>query len=504
MVPAEKELMQAQGQQAIRILFRADGDDRIGSGHLRRCISLATRLREWGADCRFACRQAEKSFNVLVSDAGFPLVELPATARVKQAVDAEQTIAATSSLGAFDAVVVDHYELGQSWERALRSIAARMVAIDDLADRLHDCDLLIDPAPGDSHRYVSLVPTHCTTLLGPDYAMLRQEFRLGRQRRSDRFDEIKRVLVSFGGVDPDNLTGSAVAAARRALPHAQLDVVATHLFCHLPVLSSIVQQYARVKLHVDAGNMAELMQVADIAIGAGGTTSWERACLGLPSLVVVAAANQQATADALTRLGCALPVPAGPRLENELATALQALSSSSALLRLMSVAAQQAVDGRGIDRVARAIMPTAVEMRPARDSDARLVWQWRNSPEIRATSADSSEILWDDHRAWFARKLDDPQTLMLLAEHAGEAVGFVRFDLVQDRAMVSIFLAPGFAGRGFGLAALQGGESWLRAHNPEIRAFYADVRPENHASIALFESAGYGRRLLHFERIEHD
>lgn len=485
------------------ILFRADGGGTIGFGHLRRCLSLAERLREWGNDCLFVCRAADRSFNALISDAGFPLIELPAR-MVSQPDDAEQTLVMSKVQAPFDAVVVDHYGLDHVWEQVVRSAAQRIVAIDDLADRRHVCDILIDVAPGDPARYDHLVPAGCTKLLGPAYALLRPEFGKLRQARSEHGDAIRRILISFGGVDPDDMTGTAITAIRDVLPHVSIDAVVTGLSPHRERLERRAVQDRDLFVHVDAPHMAELMLGADLAVGAGGSTSWERACMGLPSIVAVIAENQRTTADALERLGCAFAITAGPNFDAELARLVQLLSASPALLRLMSTAASSAVDGRGVERVAGAICPPEIALRQATEEDARPVWEWRNAPEIRATAIDTSEIPWEGHRDWFARRLSDPKSVMLIAEEYGSGVGVVRFDLDGDAATVSIFLAPGHVGRGMGRAVLRAGERQIETLHPEIRRFRADVRATNGASIALFRGAGYRPSLSSFERTVND
>lgn len=487
-----------------RILFRADGDAATGSGHLRRCLALAEQLRLWGRECLFICRASDRSFNHLVREAGFGLVELPGGDDLDAKRDAAAALAAVGEGASFDTVVVDHYRLGASWQQRMRSLAPRIAVIDDLADRPHDCDLLVDVAPGDPDRYDALVPSACHKLLGPHYAMLRPEFARARQEMRTRSGTVARILISFGGTDEADLTGSAITAVRAARPDAAIDAVLTSLSPHRAALEERARADGRLSLHVNADNMAELMASADLAIGAGGSTSWERACLGLPSIVSVIAENQRTTATALENHGCAVTLAAGPAFEKELRQLIEWLSARPALLRLMSVAGAAVVDGRGVARAAAAVAPPAVTVRPAEAGEARKIWEWRNAPEIRATAIDPAEIPWDDHRAWFARRIADPDTMMLVGEDGGAEVGVVRFDLDGDAATVSIFLAPGQAGRGTGRALLRAGEAWVGHHHPAVRRFVADVRPENSASIALFRGANYRPRLFGFERTAND
>lgn len=484
------------------ILFRADGDAGIGSGHLRRCLALADRLRQWGHECVFACRVPAQNFNWLVRHAGFDLVEM--TGPFDSARDADDMIAAVAARRPFDTLVVDHYRLDATWERKARQIARRIAVIDDLADRQHDCDLLLDAAPGDATRYDAVVPADCRKLLGPHYALLRPEFALRRADALPRSGAVNRILISFGGIDADDLAGSTIAAIRTTLPDVAIDVVLTSLSPHRDRLQRRADVDAKLSLHVDATHMAELMVAADLAIGAGGSTSWERACLGLPSIVAVVAENQRATARALEDYGCAVALSAGPGFEAEMQHLVAWLSVRPALLRLMSSAGAAMVDGRGVARVAAVITTPDVAVRPVAADEARKIWEWRNAPEIRATAVDPAEIPWSDHSSWFARRFADPQTIMLIGTGPESETGFVRFDLDGDTATVSIFLAPGQAGRGVGRALLRAGEQWVIAHHPDILRFRADVRPENETSIALFQGANYSPKLFSFERTIND
>lgn len=481
------------------ILVRADGDAVTGSGHLRRCLALASQLRAGGYECLFVCCGGQPNFNDLVREAGFELIEL-GEGDFDPGRDAERTLAAVSGRGAFAAVIVDHYRLDAGWEASLRAIAPRIAVIDDLADRAHDCDVLVDVAPGDVARYDALVPPGSLKLLGPSYALLRPEFAERARQARDRPGSVDRILISFGGIDSGNHTGRAVAAIRAVRPDVAIDAVLTELSPHLDALRQLARDDPRLSLHVDVSDMAELMACADLAVGAGGSTSWERACLGLPSIVTVIAENQAPTARALEAGGAAATAPAGQGFEAELQGCVQWLSERPGVVKLMSAAGSRLVDGRGVARVAHAIAPPAVTVRPVKADEARKVWTWRNAPEIRATAADPAEIGWEDHRAWFSRQVAAPGTVMLIGMLGATEVGVVRFDLEGDIATVSIFLVPGLQGRGWGRALLRAGERWVTDHHGAIRSFHADVRPDNDASIALFRSADYRPRLVSFER----
>ncbi|RPH61961.1 MAG: UDP-2,4-diacetamido-2,4,6-trideoxy-beta-L-altropyranose hydrolase, partial [Burkholderiales bacterium] len=297
----------------MRVAFRTDASDRIGTGHLMRCLTLADALRAAGARTRFVCRPLPQGLGELVASRGHELVVLPAGTTVAghggrlppgeaapahaawldatQGDDAEATLAVLAGGGDRDWLVVDHYALDARWESRLRARANRILAIDDLADRRHDCDALLDQNfYADMHgRYRGLVPDGCAMLLGPRYALLRPEFAAARAVLGIRGEAVRRVLVFFGGVDARNLTGAALDALDAIGTDLEVDVVigATH-----PQHDAIVARCAaraRTTCHVQASNMAELIAAADIGVGAAGVATWERCALGLPALAVAVA-----------------------------------------------------------------------------------------------------------------------------------------------------------------------------------------------------------------------
>jgi UDP-2,4-diacetamido-2,4,6-trideoxy-beta-L-altropyranose hydrolase len=216
---------------------------------------------------------------------------------ISQAQDVQDTIQALSGQS-WDWLVVDHYALDARWESTMRNTAKQIMVIDDLADRQHDCELLLDQNyyADMQTRYSGKVPAHCQLLLGPRYALLREEFRRLRLQIKPRTGEVKKLLVFFGGVDADNYTGLAIKAlADMALKEVQVDVV---IGAQHPCHTEIVTQCATrgFVCHVQTDKMAELMAAADLAIGAGGSATWERCSMGLPSIILELGENQSKAA----------------------------------------------------------------------------------------------------------------------------------------------------------------------------------------------------------------
>ena len=351
-------------QARLNIAFRADAALHIGAGHIARCLTLANMLKEMGATTVFICREHDGHLGKKISEQGHELCLLP---RPSQPVskqpnsslipphtswlgeswerDLEQTIAALAGHH-FDWLVVDVYGLDARWESGVRTVTDKVMVIDDLADRKHECEILLDQTFNRSAAlYKKLVPESCTLLIGSNYALLRPEFSELRQESLERRAKptLKRLLVNFGGMDGTNITGRVLEAiARCKVPELEVTVV---MGGNSSALLEVEQQAREMPIPttviVDAKNMAEIMAESDLAIGAAGGTAWERCCLGLPSIMLITAENQQEIARALETSQAALIC----RDVNELNGMLQRVTSES-LARLSHMSAK-ITEGRG-------------------------------------------------------------------------------------------------------------------------------------------------------------
>ncbi|MBU6462892.1 MAG: UDP-2,4-diacetamido-2,4,6-trideoxy-beta-L-altropyranose hydrolase [Proteobacteria bacterium] len=357
-----------------RVAIRVDASIEMGMGHLARCMSLANALASHGVKIVFIMREHASVFSRIVEACGHTLLllrdselyqdpyDLTAHAHwlpVNPQQDAAQTLEAIGGIGDVDWLIVDHYALDANWERQQRKQALRVLVIDDLADRVHDCDILLDQnlVLNPEARYSSLVPAACQQMLGPGYALLRPEFAEARKSLTDRSGEVRRILVCYGGSDPSNETAKALAAIKHMeTTSLAIDVVIGLGNPHADRVSGLCLELRCVELHRGTDNMAELMGRADLAIGAGGIMNWERCCLGLPTIAVDVAANQVrslaalASAGALIHLGSAQSVNA-----TQIATAIGAMIEDSARIRSMRTSALALVDGEGVGRMCSAM-----------------------------------------------------------------------------------------------------------------------------------------------------
>jgi UDP-2,4-diacetamido-2,4,6-trideoxy-beta-L-altropyranose hydrolase len=349
----------------VKVVIRADASANIGSGHIMRCLTLASELRARGEQVLFVSRTVSDALAARMDAAGCGLALL-AQGRAAHGsqglrMSTEDDARATSDvLGVqrCDCLIVDHYGLDGHWERALRPRVSKLVVIDDLANRFHDCDLLLDQNfyLQLDQRYAGLVPTGARCLLGPKYALLRPEFLAARLEV--KVHQPLRLFVSGGGADRFGICERAIEALR-ILGHDApgAEIVAGDDVGLLARLSGLARGLGDVRVHGFVDDVAALMARCTIALGAGGSSTWERAALGLPSLVVVVAENQRrmvqdlAAAQVAVTLGDIVAV--SPRT---LADAIAALVQDVAGLARLRAASLALVDALGATRVADAIL----------------------------------------------------------------------------------------------------------------------------------------------------
>lgn len=290
--------------------FRTDGGSHIGSGHVMRCLTLAQSLKAQGAEVLFICREQPGHLCDLITGRGFSIERLapvPDWGDTDWERDAEETrVALEAGMGRkADWLIVDHYLLDRRWESALRSSSHCMMVIDDLGNRLHDCDLLLDQnLVADMHeRYAGKLPASCRQLIGPTYALLHPDYARLHEHVAPRRGAIRRILIFFGGADSANLTERALDAfLDLGRPEIEVDIVVGASNRNGEAVRQKAGAHANIHVHAGLPSLAALMSEADLAIGAGGSTHWERSCLGLPCLVVTLADNQRLISAELHRL----------------------------------------------------------------------------------------------------------------------------------------------------------------------------------------------------------
>ena len=461
------------------ITIRTDASLQIGTGHVMRCLTLADKLRKHGARCRFICREHPGNLLEFIRERDFEAIALPFDETYKHfsaevdpqplehsawlstdwLTDAKQTKAVFGET-AVDWLIVDHYALDTRWESFMRGRCKRIMVIDDIADRQHNCDLLLDQNlfVDMAERYKRKVPTHCSQLLGPDYALLQPHYADLHSRIPPREGRIGRILVYFGGADANHLTGLAVAAYQAmGREDIVMDVVVNSTNPHVDSLRHQVASDNNILLHVDLPSLAPLMAQADLAIGAGGATSWERCCMGLPALVISLAANQTAIASELDRKGFIRWLGDAKEVsESSLLEAVKDICTEGFAVD-WSKRCQHLVDGQGAGRVASILMLEAkakFQARLARVDDEELLLNWANNSLVRRNSFASNQIDRSSYHIWFYKCLRDLDgcRIFIIETEDGVPIGQVHFHLIDNRWNIDYSVEE--VARGFSLGAL--------------------------------------------------
>ena len=339
-------------KSTFRLAVRVDASSAIGTGHVFRCLALTDEMRRMGSEIVYVCAEAPGHPRDLLIDKGYRVHVIAPDLSLESDAAAMRSVLALD--GPFDWLLVDHYKLNADWERAAAGIASRIAAIDDLADRHHDVDLLIDSSHDASQAglYENLVPLDAQLALGSEYVLLRREFFETPPPERD-FGAVRRILVTLGGNDPVNATGLTLEALDDpAFSSVQIDLTLGVSNPRLEAHMSKARAMANVTVHVQSPRMAELMAKADICLGAGGMTSWERCYMGLPSLILVIADNQREFAAKMEKMGCARSLGWSEKISKaDLRSAILEAIRDTAWREKTSRTGQSRVDGQGVFRI---------------------------------------------------------------------------------------------------------------------------------------------------------
>lgn len=509
---------------APRVALRVDASATMGTGHLRRCLSLAQALVELGAGVDLLVRRLDEVAPQVLSPAvtaglnvhwlpapTMPYVSEPdgpphhAWAGVHWAQDASDTVAALRD-EAPDWLVVDHYAFDVRWHAAVRQgLGCRLLAIDDMGDRVLDADALLDQNWDADHRakYAACLRRKPRWLTGPRYALLSAAYRDAPRYR---FHERVRSLGIFvGGTDPGGASAQVLKICRRSGFAGSIEIVSTSANPHLAELRAACADTPATSLTLDEPDLAAFFARHDLQIGAGGGATWERCCIGVPTIGLVLAANQMAVVPALDKLG----VLRAARLDSQsepadmpaLSQVLAALLADPDARRSLGERAALLVDGRGAQRVALSLLCETLRLRPAAVEDGQMLHRWRNHPAVRAVSGTKDPIPVADHLGWLQRVLAAGDRWLFVAEVGRLPVGCIRFDrLAADRVEVSLYLDPELQGLGLGQRLLLGGEQAMRGHLGHGFTVDASVLPGNAPSQQLFEACGYHGGPLQYQK----
>ena len=493
------------------IIFRVDASIQIGTGHVMRCLTLANALKKEDKQCFFICRQHQGHLIPLIEDSGYKVLALPIPSKVwlpsssdqllhhakwlgvDMLDDAEQTLKLLDSenIQTIDYLILDHYALDKHWENKLKPYSKNIMVIDDLADRQHSCDLLLDQTFARSKEdYKKLVPEKCTILAGSQYALLRPEFAKWREYSLKRRvkPEFKKLLIAMGGVDPDNYTGKILEELSSCELPKDLTITvilgktAPHLD-RVKVLALSIPLSINVKTGVN--NMAEIMANNDIAIGAAGATTWERCCLGLPTIQVVIAKNQKLISKSLSIRGvisCLVDL-------TELSVKLEDVKKNYSKMFLSSLSIS---DGNGSKRVFQKLGMSGNSLNdivfdPVSMEDRDYIFSLQNRSSRKYFKIKDVPTL-SEHNLWFNKIMKSHDALIFVVSKKGIRIGMVRLDDISKEKTneISIIIDSCYSGKGIGKNVVL---QVLNIFNP--KNLLAFIHKDNISSIKIFKKQGF-------------
>ena len=470
------------------ILIRADATVAMGTGHVMRCLALAQAWQNWGGRCVFAMAGSTPAIEGRLKEEGIEIEHLVADAGTAE--DSQETLRLARSKNA-NWIIVDGYQFGVAYQQAIKAAGFKLLFIDDYVHSYPYCaDLVLNPNVQANRNLYSNRNPSTQLLLGPRYAMLRREFRPWRNWQREIPAVGRKILVTMGGSDPDNLTAKVIEAIRK-LSSLETVILVGGSNPHLRSLEALIE-HEWMRLITDAACVPDLMAWADVAVTGAGTTFWEMCFLGLPGILLVLAENQEGIAAAGGEMGIAWNLGRGADVTaSTIAEKLRQLLSSSETRKSQSEKGRDLVDGRGAERVVAFL--SDLELRRTVESDREVFWEWASDPEARAVSFHNETISWEQHTKWFRAKMEDPNAILYTATNgSGLPMGQVRYQIEGKRAVLSISLGVLFRGGGLGQRVLTAAVEKL-FHDSEVEYIEAYVKPTNTPSLKLFAAAGFRR-----------
>lgn len=495
------------------VIFRADASTEIGTGHVMRSLALAQGWRRARGQAIFAQAESTPAVEQRLRGEGMEIV--PLKSAPGSADDAAQTVAQARALEA-SWVVADGYHFDTTWQRQIKDAGFRLLLLDDYghAERYHADLVLNQNLYANASLYAQREP-YTWLLLGTRYALLRHEFLEWRNWQREIPAVARKVLVTIGGGDPDNITLEVLHALQEmSIEPLEMAVVAGPANPHWDQIKAAVTNQ-QVQTLTNVTEMPSLMAWADMAVTGAGSTCWELAFMGLPSLLIVIADNQQPVAEGMDAAGAAKNLGRAATLDPTKTTLrIESLIKDRKHRTEMSRLGRELVDGDGASRVVMRMTGEPLRLRVAREEDCRLLWEWATEPEVRASAFSTESIPWVNHVPWFERKLDDTNCRILIGvDEAERAFGQVRFDWNEaGDAEVDVSLDKSERGSGLGRQLLDAAAKRIFRESP-VQRIHAYVKLDNVKSLRAFEKAGFknlgvdtvrGHKAMHFARAKAD
>lgn len=466
-----------------RIIFRADGNSRIGLGHVTRSLALVHMLRR-EFECVFAIQSPDQTLQERIREVCDGIIVLPpadqAADRFIHELDAY--------ISAEEIVVLDGYSFGTAYQQNIKSRGAALVCIDDIHTYTFVADAVINQAGGVSPEKYQTA-SYTRLLLGPHYALLRPAFlRAAKAARAIPEGEL-RVLVCMGGADPDNHTLQTLEALQAIPAVKHFEIVVGSAYTRFHELKQYLKEQPQAKLHqnLSAESLRRLMSKCQAAITSASGISYEYAAVGGVLFVMQTADNQAGMHQFLTTEGIAQDY-------GNLSEVLRQGISEAQFAAQLTIQ-RQFFDGKSPERLLELFkslsLATSLKLRKVKPEDLHLLFDWANDPEVRSHSFNQEPIPLEDHTRWFKGKLDNPNAMLYLAEADGTPAAHIRFDIKSSTATISYLIAADYRGKGLGHTVLLKGIQHLLQDRPDVQLVEGLVQQEHKASVRSFEKADF-------------
>ncbi len=473
------------------LLIRADASPEIGTGHVMRCLALAEAWQDTGGVVSFVSACDAPSIENRLNREGIEIHHIPQEAGTSG--DADETARIAHEQGA-DWIVVDGYHFGANYQKIIKDAGLSLLFIDDYghADNYYADIVLNQNIYADMLLYKKYEP-YTRFLLGTKYVLLRREFLKYSDWHRDIPEVARKILVTLGGSDPDNVTSKIIEAVRSVdLDGLEVKVVVGGANPHFGHIHETVKDLSDFTLIKNVGNMPELMAWADIAISAGGSTCWELAYLGTPFIALIIADNQKPVVMGISAQNAAVNLGSGQILtQKEISNMIKKVIKSIDKRFNLSKNSKNLVDGEGILRVIMIMNSDAVRLRRVRQSDCSTILNWAKDPIVRNSAFNTADISIAEHKSWFSQKNNDPNCFFYIGlDKNDNPIGQIRFDLIEDAATVNISIDKNWRGKGYAKSLLNLGiHNLLKMCNVTIIKAY--IKKENINSIKTFMSCNF-------------
>jgi UDP-2,4-diacetamido-2,4,6-trideoxy-beta-L-altropyranose hydrolase len=478
----------------MHLYIRADADGKIGTGHIMRCIALAQAWQDQGGEATFVSHCDNEALKERIQIEGFRFIALDNVCPDSSDLKNTLSILENKSCDQKKWLVLDGYHFTPDYQKAIRDAGIHLLVIDDMNHLPHyHADILLNQnihAP--DLKYKCNADT--TFLLGTRYVLLRREFLKYQDFKRQIPDWAKNILVTLGGADPQNVTLKVIEALKLLNePDIAVRIIIGPANSHQKTLrKALAPVNFEAELLINPPNMPELMAWADMAVSAGGSTCWELAFMGVPSIVLILADNQAAVAKYMMNIKAVLNLGIIAECSKEhISDACKTLIGGSIIRTSLSQQSTTLINGLGSHYVIKSINSDNIILRDVTDLDRELIWQWANDEETRKASYSQAHICWDEHIQWFDSVQRQKNHRFYIANNGSKnPVGQIRFASDDKDTIVSFSIAPDSRRRGYGeTILLKAAEKLFNETN--IEQILAYVKSENMSSLRVFQKAGF-------------